>query len=444
MMQVVVFKADVRALDPQLRWLNAQCRRSLTEDECKTVADVVLLNCRFSPDWDSVPEDAVRIVPTKKAEKTIIEKYLSSKQTTNFVAIDEVLNGTVWAKAGDRITKRLNRDCYEYDNCRIYLHAIVRMTYNEHRNATQFSQGQLAVVVELPNPNVVFLNQRLRLRIAPPGVHGIDPNNIPNNFPEILIGPRLGNPIVVGPSFQLGRRTQYPIRYHLASTIHRIQGETVPLYATEMSDCRQDYKLWQKEQFAVLISRAQHCADIIFVGNREETRNAMIQILGRTSKWDLLIDEYLSNLDVTTRPAVREINWAVHPYRPQDRELPTAACGYVYMIISLAHPNECYVGQCENLKTCLRQHNTGHGNEITRSTALHPWGVYAFVCGFEDSTTLASGIVRRGYFYDDWLHGISFSEGPDLIYARGLELIAEETRQNPATTVVIVKCGSLR
>lgn len=70
----------------------------------------------------------------------------------------------------------------------------------------------------------------------------------------------------------MGRRAQFPVRYHLASTIHRIQGDIVPLYATQVSEIQREYRLWRKEQFAVLISRAEHCKDIIFVGNKLDTK----------------------------------------------------------------------------------------------------------------------------------------------------------------------------
>ena len=127
-------------------------------------------------------------------------------------------------------------------------------------------------------------------------------------------------------------------------TIHRIQGETVHLYATQISDVDKQYRPWQKEQFAVLISRAHYCKDIIFVGSKNDTRNAIISILGRSSKWDLLIDKYISNLDILSHHRVREIDLNFHPFQPLYRELPNAFCGYVYLLSSIADSWQCYVG----------------------------------------------------------------------------------------------------
>jgi hypothetical protein len=187
MMKVVLFTTDVRAADPNLRWLNDQCRIALDENQCIAVANAILDNCSSAVDWDSVPEDAVRIVSTKAAEREVIDKFLETQVTRSFKSIDEVLNGSVWARANERITKRLNRDCYEYENCRLYLRAIVCMTYNERRHAVPFSQGQLAVVVEMPGDHDVsdFLNCRIKLRLAPPGFNRVDTSNIPDDWPEI-------------------------------------------------------------------------------------------------------------------------------------------------------------------------------------------------------------------------------------------------------------------
>ena len=38
-MQIIVFKADVRAQDPNLKWINDQCRRDLNEQEAHAIAD---------------------------------------------------------------------------------------------------------------------------------------------------------------------------------------------------------------------------------------------------------------------------------------------------------------------------------------------------------------------------------------------------------------------
>ena len=63
-MDVFVFTADVRARDAHLQWLNDQCRRQLSEDDCEAVADVVMRECRFEATWNNVPDFAMTIVST--------------------------------------------------------------------------------------------------------------------------------------------------------------------------------------------------------------------------------------------------------------------------------------------------------------------------------------------------------------------------------------------
>jgi len=52
------------------------------------------------------------------------------------------------------------------------------MASNQRHNLQQFLQGQVAVVLQLPDDGVAFGEQRLRLRLAPPDVRHIDVNNL--------------------------------------------------------------------------------------------------------------------------------------------------------------------------------------------------------------------------------------------------------------------------
>ncbi len=242
-MEVFVFKAYVRARDENLRWLNNQCRKQLDADECSAAAAVILRECRFEDDWSTVPDIAMRIVPTKAAEMKVMDEFLAGRVTRNFAAIDEVQNGQTWDLAGPKVTKVLNGRCYEYDICRLYVNAVVRMTYNDRTCAHPFSQGQVAVIIELPDESVAFPDARLRLRLAPPGVRDIDTDNLPDAWPEVTVKPRKTPPVIVGSGLQMGRRLQFPVRYFLCSTIHRIQGDTVPLLATQLTDNEKVYRL---------------------------------------------------------------------------------------------------------------------------------------------------------------------------------------------------------
>jgi hypothetical protein len=111
-----------------------------------------------------------RIVSTKAAEMKVVDEFLSGRETRSFEAVDYVQNGAVWERASERVTRALNRNCYEYQTCKLYIGAVVRMTYNRRDDgASVFSQGQLAIVTRLPDESLEFLQQRMILRLVPPG-----------------------------------------------------------------------------------------------------------------------------------------------------------------------------------------------------------------------------------------------------------------------------------
>ena len=101
-------------------------------------------------------------------------------------------------------------------------------------------------------------------------------------------------------------------------------------------------------------------------------------------------------LTVAIRPTgMRELVLDSHPYLPLYRELPTTKSGYVYMLVSIARPNRYHIGETDDLRTCLRSHNTGYGSKETCDTTLHPCGVFALVVGFERSTRELSQAYTR-------------------------------------------------
>ena len=394
MMEVFVFKADVRARDVYLQFLNDQCRRTLNENECKATCDVIMRECTFVKEWSDVSDVAVRIVLTKAAELKVMKEFLCNRVTSCYRALDEVRNGVVWEPAGDRVTRVLNNKCYEYDVCELYVNAVVRMTYNDRQCSTPFSQGQIAVVVRLSDVTNVC-DARVTVKLAPPGIRQIVTNNIPESWPEVVIRARTTPAVIVETGLQMGRRTQLPLRFYICSTIHRIQGETLPLLATQVTDASKEYRLWQKEQLAVLISRMSR-QDVIFVGSREEMRIAIMRILACSSKWDNIVNHYLSVLDVSRNVhSAREVDNSMHLFLPIYRELPAAECGYMYLMVSVECLSVFHVGHTNNIKKALRNVNTGYGDVETRDTNFHPWGVFAFVSGFEEEDDVDVGLHNR-------------------------------------------------
>ena len=79
---------------------------------------------------------------------------------------------------------------------------------------------------------------------------------------------------------------------------------------------------------------------------------------------------------------MRELVLHSHPNLLLYRDLPITKSGYVYMLVSIASPNRYHIGETDDLRICLRSHNTSYRSKETRDTTLHPWGVFAFVVGF--------------------------------------------------------------
>lgn len=177
------------------------------------------------------------------------------------------------------------------------------------------------------------------------------------------------------------------------------------------------------------------------MGTRSQTRDAIINVLTRTSKWDNLVDNYMLSLDILSNPVVREIQLNLHPFMPFYRELPSASCGYVYLLCSMTDCLKCFIGETDNMKKSLREHNTGYGAPKTKPTALHPWGVFSFVCGFDCQDNDAGRQRRKDFLFTLEL-SVDDSKGPEHLYSQMRDQVIDWT-QRARTPLVIVKCGEL-
>ena len=89
-----------------------------------------------------------------------------------------------------------------------------------------------------------------------------------DSWPVIEIKSRPSVSVIIGNNFLQGRRVQYPIALKLSQTIHKVLGQTLPAVAIQMLP-DEKFKLWEKEQFTVEISRCQKLSNIWIVEKRE-------------------------------------------------------------------------------------------------------------------------------------------------------------------------------
>ena len=79
-----------------------------------------------------------------------------------------------------------------------------------------------------------------------------------------------------------------------------------------------------------------------------------------------------------------------YPYDFNFVELPECHTGYVYFLISLSGGRKSYIGQTFDIKTRLRQHNSGHGTSFTDEN--RPWALYAYIIGFDNNRHMMMSI----------------------------------------------------
>ena len=76
------------------------------------------------------------------------------------------------------------------------------------------------------------------------------------------------------------------------------------------------------------------------------------------------------------------------PFLLQDMPLPQCNTGFVYMLVSTRDHTFCYIGETVNITVRLNQHNSGYGSITTCHSSLHPYALFAYVCGFDDNKRL--------------------------------------------------------
>eukprot|EP00957_Ditylum_brightwellii_P173326 13196732-Ditylum_brightwellii.AAC.1 len=63
--------------------------------------------------------------------------------------------------------------------------------------------------------------------------------------------------------------------------------------ATKISNADPDFKIWEKGQFVVLSSRTKEAKCIIFIGDKNETLNALKDMLLQKTQWADYMEQVL-------------------------------------------------------------------------------------------------------------------------------------------------------
>jgi predicted GIY-YIG superfamily endonuclease len=267
--------------------------------------------------------------------------------------------------------------------------AVYEMTYNK---PSHFTQSQIAVLAEMPTTEVLESFGDVKVMLAPVGCKSV-PDGITRaedllehdwRLERVGLAPERVHTVTGGK----GKRHQYGLRHRVSSTIHAVMGSGLGHLVTKLSTTDSLYRLWQKEQIVVLLSRTERARDIIFVGDPQETVDAILQVIQVRSQYS----EYMSHIidvlsdDGNTQNRIREVpalDQSLDPFCPLDVVLPNDPSGVCYILMSMKDRRVTYIGQTKRLVQRIKEHNSGYGSEGTLDYRLRPWALLAFVAGFD-------------------------------------------------------------
>jgi predicted GIY-YIG superfamily endonuclease len=185
------------------------------------------------------------------------------------------------------------------------------------------------------------------------------------------------------------KRHQYGMRPLAATTLHKAMGNDYHKIAScVIDDGISGYRLWDKAQLLVLISRVHYLKNIIFIGNKEETAEKLLELVSLQPKYALYMDYIIKCLTQTSSDSLSPVInlGSTVPFHLCSAECPKkddVKKGYTYLLISIPQPTKSYIGQGQDLNERIQQHNKGWSHNWTNSIDLRPWACMAYVIGFQ-------------------------------------------------------------
>ena len=215
-------------------------------------------------------------------------------------------------------------------------------------------------------------------------------------------------------------------------------GSTLDYLVTSLCDNNDniDYGLWEAAQIVVLLSRTRYAKNLMFVGNREATINAILNALSKPHPHLTKINNLIERLcNENQTPVI-----IPHPtiYRPRDATIPALRC--VYLLVSTKFHDITYIGETDNLSRRLYQHNLGKGSSGTRIAMLMPWALIAYVVGFE---TRQSRQMFEARWQQQRPRRRTYGNTTTMLLDHALQLMSEWQQRHPDEKLNIVQCGEI-
>jgi hypothetical protein len=397
----------------------------------------------YVPTWTSpqISTDTYRLygrrTPANEATQIFVDTIRANIQNEVLrekAAVDTQrlrLSHIEWASASLDTSKKLDRKVKEPSTILFFKGALYEFTYNKDN---EFSQGQMALLYDIPDQQTVAQGRKVKVLAAPTGLHDIQfdeskskDDYLAMGFYEVQVGIAPIRTQAISRYLQ-GQRKQYALKHRVTSTIHASMGDTLNKVAMQITDAM--FELWDKAQIIVALTRTKLGRNVIFVGDIEETSNAIIQLIQTKSQWTDYMENILnfitiSNDNPNNQNTIPTLNQDSFPFRICDISLPQCKTGFVYFLISIRTRNFTYIGECKCIVTRLYHHNSGHGSTSTIPANRRPFAIMGYICGFDgQNKPLQRQLERQWKERRDFL----ISEGiddPRLWFRAGRYIIDE-------------------
>ena len=364
-------------------------------------------NCTFIDNWDDpiISDDVLRIFPRREETGQAIRRFLKGKRAhlvgkgKPYISVqsDDTMiameSHAEWKSATRHVISYMNSKLKEPESVDFFEGAIYQFTQNF---PGRYNATQLGILLKMPTCEQLADFKEIDIWVAPAGTKSIDPLNLGEmiGWHKTKVGIAPHRAVNMWSHGIKGARKQYSLRHHVASTIHSSIGHTVSKIATELGPfCG----LWEKAMVVVLISRVSEARDLIFVGNKLDNINALMRGLSVRNQYDQYMNHIVQVLssNCRTNNSSSPLYLSKHPFRQKDLALPQDRSGVVYLIVSVYEPSSFYIGWSQDMSVRMKNHNSGIGARESSDPSKRPWGLLAYVSGFDyDKSRMATFELR--------------------------------------------------
>ena len=257
------------------RFLELLDLQHITEANAEKVTAILSSECNFVKTWSTMPNDApfLKVVLTRKAQKILIEdhcRHIEEQNLANatFCWLDEIWSKLMEGNGGKRSKIFLNKKCSGPDNLFVYEGPPMQFTRNMQDK--QVTQGQLWVIKSIPNNDF----DGIKVLVAPACVRELPSLKIDETRDYtaevrtlVTVRKSEGLPHIFSEKFTVRRIHDHLLSFY-ASTINKCIDDDVPFFATQIASTdpseKKMFKLWERNQLLVLISRVKKTQKLDF------------------------------------------------------------------------------------------------------------------------------------------------------------------------------------